>query len=89
MSESTKGHLTDEQILAQINELVAEEKELRARLAEGHISPESEQVRLAALEVELDRAWDLLRQRRAKEDAHQNPDEAEFRSAAQVESYES
>jgi hypothetical protein len=80
--------MTDEQIMAHINELETEERHLRGRLAQGSITVEDEQTRLAAIEVELDRSWDLLRQRRAKASAHQNPDEAEYRPAAQVEGYE-
>jgi Protein of unknown function (DUF2630) len=40
------------------------------------------------VEVELDRCWDLLRQRRAKEEFNQDPDDAEARSAGTVENYE-
>lgn len=87
MAESPK-HLTDDQILAHINELEAEERLLRANLGAGKLSAEEEQSRLAALELELDRSWDLLRQRRAKAAAHQNPDDAQERPAVQVENYE-
>ena len=82
------ARMTDEQIMAHINELETEERHLRAGLAQGSISVEDEQARLAAIEVELDRSWDLLRQRRAKASAHQNPDDAQLRPAAQVEGYE-
>jgi hypothetical protein len=82
------SRMTDDQIMAHINELETEERHLRARLGQGAISVEDEQARLAAIEVELDRSWDLLRQRRAKASAHQNPDDAEVRPAAQVEGYE-
>ncbi|MET0417578.1 MAG: DUF2630 family protein, partial [Actinoplanes sp.] len=34
-----------------------------------------------------DQCWDLLRQRRAKRETGQNPDEAEARPAQQVEGY--
>jgi hypothetical protein len=87
MAESPK-HMTDQQILAHINELETEERHLRQGLSAGKLSTEEEQARLAAIEIELDRSWDLLRQRRAKAAAHQNPDDAQERSAAQVESYE-
>jgi hypothetical protein len=81
-------NMTDDQILAHINELETEERHLRQGLSKGTFTPDEEQARLAAIEVELDRSWDLLRQRRAKAAAHQNPDDAQERSAAQVESYE-
>jgi uncharacterized protein DUF2630 len=37
--------------------------------------------------VELDRCWDLLRQRRARRDAGQDPDLAEARPERTVEGY--
>lgn len=43
--------------------------------------------RLEAVSVELDRCWDLLRQRRALRDAGQSPDAAEPRDADTVERY--
>jgi hypothetical protein len=39
------------------------------------------------VEVELDRCWDLLRQRRARRSAGQDPDAARARDAATVEGY--
>jgi hypothetical protein len=44
--------------------------------------------RLAAIEVELDQCWDLLRQRRAKREFGDNPDEASVRPPDIVENYE-
>jgi hypothetical protein len=46
-----------------------------------------ERRRLAELEVMLDQCWDLLRQRRARIDRNEPPDEAQPRSAGQVEGY--
>jgi hypothetical protein len=40
------------------------------------------------VEVELDRCWDLLRQRRALRGAGANPDEAQVRDADTVERYQ-
>jgi hypothetical protein len=39
------------------------------------------------VEVELDRCWDLLRQRRAREEFGQDPDDAQVRDADTVERY--
>ncbi len=39
------------------------------------------------LEVQLDQCWDLLRQRRAKRQYGEDPDEAQARPASEVESY--
>jgi hypothetical protein len=43
---------------------------------------------LEALRVSLDRCWDLLRQRRARRDAGQDPESTDLRSAQVVERYE-
>jgi hypothetical protein len=43
---------------------------------------------LREVEVELDRCWDLLRQRRAREEFGLDPDDAEARSADTVGHYE-
>ena len=44
--------------------------------------------RLRALEVELDRCWDVLRQRRALRSSGGNPDTATVRDAETVEHYQ-
>ena len=82
--------MSDESIASRIDKLVAEEKELRAReqADRDDDSLRADRERLHAVEVELDRCWDLLRQRRAKEEFGQDPDQAEARSAGTVENYE-
>ncbi|HEY4572225.1 MAG TPA: DUF2630 family protein [Kribbella sp.] len=77
----------DKSIFGRIDELIAEEHELRTKHAAGQISEADEHARLRALEVELDQCWDLLRQRRAKREFGENPDEAQSRSADTVEGY--
>ena len=54
-------HMTDRTVLSHIERLVAEEKRLYAK---GVVS-DSERARLNQIDIELDRCWDLLRQRRA------------------------
>lgn len=71
----------------QIASLVEEEHELRQRLSDGEISREEEHERLADLEVRLDQCWDLLRQRDAKRQYHENPDDAKVRDENVVEHY--
>jgi Protein of unknown function (DUF2630) len=44
--------------------------------------------RLEALEVQLDQFWDLLRQRRARRRAGQDPNVAHLRSGEVVEHYQ-
>jgi len=71
-------------VLDHIHELVEEEKKLRAA---GHAASGEDRRRLEQLEVELDRYWDLLRQRRAREEFGEDPDSARERSANEVEGY--
>ncbi|MFC9083345.1 DUF2630 family protein [Streptomyces sp. NPDC057062] len=70
-----------------IDNLVAEERELRSRSAAKHGLETDERGRLKALEVELDQCWDLLRQRRAKAEFGEDPAEASVRPASEVEGY--
>jgi hypothetical protein len=77
----------DKPLFSRIDELVAEERELRSRHAAGKIADDDERSRLRALEVELDQCWDLLRQRRAKREFGENPDDAKARSTDTVEGY--
>ena len=82
--------MSDETIANRIEKLVAEEHELRHREeSDTHDGDrlEDDQDRLRAVEIELDRCWDLLRQRRALRDAGANPDEAHVRDADTVERY--
>ena len=82
--------MSDESIAARIERLVAEEHGLRER--EQADSQHTEQLekdrdRLRAVEVELDRCWDLLRQRRAVRAAGGDPVDAQVRDAGTVEGY--
>lgn len=78
--------LDDKTILEHIHELVAEEKQLRAAHAGTGLGGEDGR-RLELLERELDQAWDLLRQRRAREETGEDPDTAKERPSDEVESY--
>ena len=79
--------MADPDIHAHISELIASEKTLRAQVGRGEISAAEEQQKLRAVEAELDRLWDLLRQRDAKREFGENPDNATERSADVVENY--
>jgi hypothetical protein len=74
----------DQQILARVHELVAEEHRLR----EGGpgLSAEARE-RLQQLERDLDQCWDVLRQRRARREFGENPDDAAVRPSGEVEGY--
>lgn len=82
--------MSDESIAVRIERLVTEEHDLRAREQADSPNPaalETDKERLRAVEVELDRCWDLLRQRRALRDAGSDPEQADVRDAETVERY--
>lgn len=76
--------MNDKQIRADINEMVAEEHELYRK--HGGLSAEDHR-RMEHLKVELDRCWDLLRQRQALRDAGYDPNDAAERDEKTVEGY--
>jgi hypothetical protein len=75
--------MDEQEILSRINALVEEEHKLR----EGTEHTEDQRARIDALEAHLDQCWDLLRQRRAKRQYDEDPDEAQARPEQQVEGY--
>jgi len=78
--------MADGEIFSRIDELIAEEHELRSRSVGVGLSGD-DRSRLAGLEQQLDQCWDLLRQRRAKSEFAENPDDAQARPISEVESY--
>jgi hypothetical protein len=79
--------MDDREILSQIRQLVDDEHELRERLQRGDIDSHEERTRLSQLERSLDQCWDLLRQRRAKVSAGEDPGLAKPRPVDEVENY--
>ena len=79
--------MTDKQILAHIDELIKTEHDLRGKLASGQLSSDEEHAQLRAAEEALDQCWDLLRQRRARREVGENPNQAAARPASEVEGY--
>ncbi|WP_197061830.1 DUF2630 family protein [Sinomonas humi] len=77
----------DQDIHNRIKELIDEEHSLRSALGDGSISEDEEHRRLTSVEAQLDQCWDLLRQRRAKRQYGENPNEAAPRSEDVVENY--
>lgn len=80
--------MDDKEILGHIDDLISTEHDLRARLAAGELSSDDERQRLASVEESLDQCWDLLRQRRARREFGEDPEQAHVRPAAEVEGYQ-
>ena len=78
---------SDEQIEAQIEKLESERERLRLKEAGPDPTRDEDAARLEEIRIDLDRLWDLLRQRRAFRDAGSDPDLATERSAETVEKY--
>ena len=84
--------MDDQSILSRIESLVAEEHSLQHSEQADAERAQSEPLaadreRLEQVSIELDRCWDLLRQRRARRAAGQDPDEAQAREPNTVEKY--
>jgi len=79
--------MADEQISERIEALVKEEHELLDRGGTEHGLDPAGHARLREIKIELDRYWDLLRQRRARRRAGEDPDGASPRDADTVEHY--
>ena len=79
--------MDDSQIHVTIEQLVAEEHELWDREAAGSATDDDRR-RLGDPKVSLDQCWDLLRQRRARRDAGQDPDRGRLSPPEVVERYE-
>jgi hypothetical protein len=73
----------EKDLLGRISALVDEEHQLRS--ATEH--DDAQRSRMSQLEADLDQCWDLLRQRRAKRQYGENPDEASARPETEVEGY--
>ena len=74
---------SDRTILDHINELVDEEKRLRATTPAAETAS-----RLRHVEEQLDQCWDLLRQRRALREFGEDADKATPRDPRTVENYQ-
>jgi hypothetical protein len=82
--------MDNQDILQRIQALVDEEHRLRGpgdEAEDAASGPEDRLARLRHVEEALDQCWDLLRQRRAKAKASEDPDEAEVRPVNEVEGY--
>lgn len=78
--------MDDETILKHIERLSDEEQALEESHHGAPLSTD-QRARLREIEIELDQAYDLLRQRRARRTAGQDPDQATLRPEGVVENY--
>jgi len=78
--------MEDHHVMGKIDELAREEHALFEKESQGKAS-DADKARLKHLQVVLDQAWDLLRQRRARRAAGQDPNEAKVRDEKTVENY--
>ena len=87
--------MDNQDILQRIQALVDEEHQLRepagagsaGGLGDAAAGDQDRLARLAQVEAALDQCWDLLRQRRAKAKAGEDPNEADARPPSEVEGY--
>jgi hypothetical protein len=79
--------MDDKEIMAHIGDLIQTEHKLREQLAAGQLTSAQEREQLKAAEEALDQCWDLLRQRRARQEFGENPNEAASRPVGEVEGY--
>jgi Protein of unknown function (DUF2630) len=79
--------MDDPEVIRHIGALVDEEHELERRQAASG-PDEAAEDRLREIEVALDQCWDLLRQRRARREMGENPDDAAVRPPEVVERYQ-
>ncbi|MFF2317616.1 DUF2630 family protein [Arthrobacter sp. NPDC058097] len=89
--------MDNQDILQRIEALVDEEHQLREPAGSGSAGGDSSDeddnsrserlARLRQVEEALDQCWDLLRQRRAKAKAGEDPNEADARPVNEVEGY--
>lgn len=80
--------MADTDIFAYVNALSSEEERLYQQAGDGNGLSDAERERLAAINVELDRCYDLLHQRQGRRDAGVDPSGATLRTARTVEGYE-
>lgn len=79
--------MDNQDLLQRIQALVQEEHDLRDQPQDAGAEQQDHAARLKRVEEELDQCWDLLRQRRAKADAGEDPADADARPISQVEGY--
>jgi len=78
--------MDDKRVTDRIDELARREHELFERESKGSAT-DAEREELRQIQVRLDQWWDLLRQRRARREFGQDPEDAQLRDEKTVEGY--
>jgi hypothetical protein len=78
--------MDDKTVTDRIDELARREHELFERESKGSAT-DAEREELRQIQIRLDQWWDLLRQRRARREFGQNPEDAQLRDEKTVEGY--
>jgi hypothetical protein len=78
--------MDDKRVTDRIDELARREHELFERESKGNTT-DAEREELRQIQVRLDQWWDLLRQRRARREFGQDPEDAQLRDEKTVEGY--
>jgi hypothetical protein len=86
--EKRSGEMKDAEVMGRIEQLVEEEHGLLSRGSQEQGLDAEGHARLDEVKVQLDRCWDLLRQRRAREEFGLDADAVSARPAEVVENYE-
>jgi exonuclease VII small subunit len=82
-----KGTVVDDETILELIERLSNEEQELEESHRGEPLSKAQRDRLQDVEVQLDQAYDLLRQRRARRTAGQDPDEASVRPEGVVENY--
>ena len=78
--------MDDKKVTDRIDKLARREHELFDRESKGSAT-DAEREELRQIQVRLDQWWDLLRQRRARREFGQDPEDAQLRDEKTVEGY--
>ncbi|MFB7221923.1 DUF2630 family protein [Streptomyces sp. NPDC056227] len=81
--------MDEQEIIDNIGGPISEERTLRDRSTRNMGLRDDEKSCLRTVEVQLDRCWDLLRQRRALSEFGDDPNAARVRPADEAEGYQS
>jgi hypothetical protein len=79
--------MDESDILQSIRRMVADEHAIRSRIERGQTDRVMARAELCSLQESLDQCWDLLRQRRARQEFQLDPEQAQLRPKDVIERY--